>query len=364
MYYEVALILSLILIIILFTLGMTTIIGSKDHFVKKMFGYLLAAFSVFIFSLSISYYPTILTSEVTSLLLPGDFLLMFLFIIITLSIFPIISLNPEWRNVKVLGIILIPSLIFIAFYVLYSQNLIFTTELINQHSISGNIRTIIGNIHHPDVAIRVFLLFLIPLHPLHLFLRRKQLFYNKRRKPTSNYNTYSIFLVILSLVFVSFLIKLPYSLYLVLLSSTIILLIVGIGYRMNTSYLTVFSKNDADINDSSREIYRKVVLRVIDGDGYLDDSLQLQTIANEMGIRKQDIIDAIHSEGYSGFKEFINSIKLGRFKRLAEENHNEQIIVLSELAGFTSKTTFYRIFKDAEGITPTEFMDKLKNKQS
>ncbi len=56
-------------------------------------------------------------------------------------------------------------------------------------------------------------------------------------------------------------------------------------------------------------------------------------------------------------KEYINTLRIKEFKALLsnQENDKYDITSISILAGFKSKATFYRVFKDMEGITPKNY---------
>lgn len=59
--------------------------------------------------------------------------------------------------------------------------------------------------------------------------------------------------------------------------------------------------------------------------------------------------------------EFINTLRVNEFKSLIllEENRKYSLIGIAEKVGFSSKATFYRQFKQREGITPKQYQEQM-----
>ena len=64
------------------------------------------------------------------------------------------------------------------------------------------------------------------------------------------------------------------------------------------------------------------------------------------------------------FYDYINNYRIEEFKKLAElpENASETNLNIAFSAGFNSKTTFNTAFKKFTSQTPTQFRNKLNNK--
>ena len=60
------------------------------------------------------------------------------------------------------------------------------------------------------------------------------------------------------------------------------------------------------------------------------------------------------------FANFINVYRVNEIKnRLSQENLSKYTLkALSEQCGFSSKATFYRVFKNVTGMTPLEYCKK------
>jgi AraC-like DNA-binding protein len=68
----------------------------------------------------------------------------------------------------------------------------------------------------------------------------------------------------------------------------------------------------------------------------------------------------IHSGlGYRNFAAFLNGYRLSHAKALLAnpDRARDTVLAIAHEAGFASLPTFNRVFKDAEGQTPTEFRE-------
>ena len=93
---------------------------------------------------------------------------------------------------------------------------------------------------------------------------------------------------------------------------------------------------------------------------YTDKGYTLKALAGALDKKERQISQAIKSEGFTGFREYINYLRLEHFKQLATEDPNKNIKELMYLCGFTSRTTFYRNFAEKFGISPTQFIENLQ----
>ena len=69
----------------------------------------------------------------------------------------------------------------------------------------------------------------------------------------------------------------------------------------------------------------------------------------------------INSQLHQNFFDFINKYRIEEFKNLAldAEHKHYSILVIAYDAGFNSKASFNRIFKNITGYTPSQY---IKNK--
>lgn len=95
---------------------------------------------------------------------------------------------------------------------------------------------------------------------------------------------------------------------------------------------------------------------------YVVQQYNIEDLAKSINKKEHDISAAIKSQGFTGFREYINSVRLEYFKRLVAENPEKNIKELMFACGFNSRATFYRNFSDRYGISPTKFIENQQNK--
>jgi len=91
---------------------------------------------------------------------------------------------------------------------------------------------------------------------------------------------------------------------------------------------------------------------------YLEPELNIGNVANELNIHAHQLSKLINTQLNKNFFEFVNAYRVEAFKKLATDPRNKHISILGLAmdAGFNSKATFNRIFKNSTGLTPSEFM--------
>ena len=91
---------------------------------------------------------------------------------------------------------------------------------------------------------------------------------------------------------------------------------------------------------------------------FTDTELNLDKTIINLDVSKKDLGVYLSYKGFENFSEFINTLRVNEFKRLVEDEENSKydLISIAFMAGFKSKATFYRVFKQIEGITPKQFL--------
>nr|WP_256489470.1 AraC family transcriptional regulator [Pleionea sp. CnH1-48] len=92
---------------------------------------------------------------------------------------------------------------------------------------------------------------------------------------------------------------------------------------------------------------------------HLDSDLRQATVSERLGISKQELSLAINQQTGDSFNELVNQFRLNEAKRLLE-NKELAIQDVCEGSGFKSRATFNRIFKEKEGVTPSEFRNRME----
>jgi AraC-like DNA-binding protein len=92
---------------------------------------------------------------------------------------------------------------------------------------------------------------------------------------------------------------------------------------------------------------------------YLNPELSLPELADLLEISRNQLSAVINKIHRINFYEFVNRYRVEEVKSLMRDPSNKhlKLISLAYDAGFNSKASFYRIFKQFTNKTPTEFLD-------
>ncbi len=91
---------------------------------------------------------------------------------------------------------------------------------------------------------------------------------------------------------------------------------------------------------------------------YLDCELRYSQIATKLGVSVRSLSAALNEHAKQSFNDFVNAYRVREVKKQILENQagEETILAIALNSGFTSKSSFNRVFKNHTGLTPTEFL--------
>ncbi|MCD4730821.1 MAG: helix-turn-helix domain-containing protein [Bacteroidales bacterium] len=95
---------------------------------------------------------------------------------------------------------------------------------------------------------------------------------------------------------------------------------------------------------------------------YLNPELSLSELANSLNISRNQLSGIINQLHKINFYEFVNQYRIKEVKQLMEDPSNKhlKLISLAYDAGFNSKASFNRIFKQITNMTPSKFISDNK----
>lgn len=96
---------------------------------------------------------------------------------------------------------------------------------------------------------------------------------------------------------------------------------------------------------------------------YCEKELSLTELARHLNTQPNYLSQVINEREGKSFYDFINTLRIEEFKRLAADSDNRKytLIALAEKCGFNSKSTFNRYFKKVTGQSPSEFAVAAQN---
>lgn len=91
---------------------------------------------------------------------------------------------------------------------------------------------------------------------------------------------------------------------------------------------------------------------------FTNQDYSIKELAQALNQKESIVSEAIKSSGYTGFREYICSLRLEHFKHLADTCPEKNIKELMFQCGFTSRSTFYRNFMKKYGVSPLKYLEK------
>lgn len=91
---------------------------------------------------------------------------------------------------------------------------------------------------------------------------------------------------------------------------------------------------------------------------YLDPGLSLKDMADRLHTNTKYLSQVVNHHAGMNFQQFVNKyrIKDAKAKIASKEFNNLTLYGIALQCGFKNKSTFYKVFKEATGITPKEYL--------
>lgn len=107
--------------------------------------------------------------------------------------------------------------------------------------------------------------------------------------------------------------------------------------------------------DALRIRFEKLERHMRQSMSYKDSELTLSTLARQVGLSSHQLSEVINRGANVNFYDYVNSYRVEAVTALLadRENAGRNILDLAFEAGFNSKASFNRIFKNATGISPS-----------
>lgn len=129
--------------------------------------------------------------------------------------------------------------------------------------------------------------------------------------------------------------------------------------KMVTGQLDSFSVHEIDGLKSK-------LLSLLENDKvFLNEELSLTELSDKMGISNKKLSELLNKYLNTSFYDLVNDYRIGEVKRRLDAGDAEKYTMVSIAydSGFQSKASFYRIFKNREGISPTDYRKKMLEKK-
>ncbi len=354
-----------ILDVIIFFLGIVLLLNAKDNHLKFWWGITVAIVGGLLLIHNIRWSIIYLFSSDYATfyeLLNFTEMLQWLIFITAFSLFPIVSLYSGYFTPLRLMIYFLPA----GFIVLISICYIL---------FNGQVTTLIGfysifeNIDQMDVKLRIVVFVVSILFPIfYFFIPLLKNISSVRRKATP---TMTLYITIFTLIIFYYV---AYTLFI----NDFILNTYGIFVAVSCMFFSILyllyedplsSHISLRENDIRKEPYKNISLYealYCQMTSYLEQykpficpNYSIEDLIEALNTRQSLLVEAIKKSGFTGFREYINYLRIEHFKQQAKDNRGKSIKELMNESGFTSRSSFYRLFAAHEQITPKEYIKKM-----
>lgn len=283
------------------------------------------------------------------------------------SIFPIASLKPGWMTLSRIVSLCIPILLIACIACCY--------EFFNGHYTTlKSFAAIRENIHKQDVQVRLVLFVISVITPsvnfLFPYMKR---WIPIRRKQSKAMSIYMICFAIIMSGYIWLMLGtsgLCFNVfgYIVILP---VLFLNGL-YLRNENPLSLPPQPVEELETEEIEAIREievspVVLELSNqmqnfmkhAKPFTNSQYSLQNFLDDLNTNENRLNKALHYDGFSGFRDYVNFYRLQYFKEQAKLQKNLTVKELMFLSGFTSRSSFYRYFANIEKMSPSEYLDML-----
>lgn len=108
-------------------------------------------------------------------------------------------------------------------------------------------------------------------------------------------------------------------------------------------------------------LYEKTAIHLHERQSFTNPDLTRESLALEVGTNRQYLTQAIQEAKSMTFTEYINDFRLEYARHLLCSDMASSVDSIYKQAGFSNKSTFYRLFKQKYNLTPKEIREVAKN---
>lgn len=355
----------------------------------------LLALGMLFFLLIFIWYATFFNNEINILLLWEN-----IYILSLLSIYPLLFLYLEFivskKRPELSSLIrFIPAIVLTLYSVIlylymdaqdkeiYVQQIIYKNKVTNSWGIILYLQQTKRNV---SVFILTVQLFCLTSYALWRIKRYKStIIFLKEATTNNNVKSHYMFLsfIIGSAFFSLFadIVGIPFLNSYPIVMKTMVTISAGIiftigywGYKFNIKEKS-WKRNDYEYNsnqyfrttedkESEEKIQQELIILMENEKIFTQEGLKVNDVAKMLCSNRTYISNIINSRFNTSFTELINDYRVQYAKKILSQPENSEYSLseIRKVSGFSSDSSFYRIFKQKEGITPLEFKKKIQKK--
>ena len=127
-------------------------------------------------------------------------------------------------------------------------------------------------------------------------------------------------------------------------------------------------QQEQEQQEDHKEKYRKLygsIIEIFQKDKvYKDPNFNIRKLADLLDSNTTYVSKAMNIEGSKKFNQLINEYRINDVLNMMKSENARKYTIehIYTQAGFSQQSTFNRIFKEYTGETPSEYLEKLKNR--
>ena len=127
------------------------------------------------------------------------------------------------------------------------------------------------------------------------------------------------------------------------------------NYKYSSSPLT---------NRQELELFSNLLTLVEKDKLYLNPNLKMSELAKSLGTNTRYLSQVVNHQTGENLAKFINRYRVEETKlKMMNRDYNYlTTFAIANMSGFNTKSTFYKSFKEIEGMTPLEYAKRIKDK--
>ena len=150
--------------------------------------------------------------------------------------------------------------------------------------------------------------------------------------------------------------------YVILILNTIYIYWIGyVGFTKSNLLFNVYSLKKPN-TDLQNTLQIKLEQLIKDEKNYVHKNVKISDISLALHISEKELSTFIHETYQLSFSDFLNFHRVEKVKTLlaSSEQNKFTLVAISEKAGFSSKSSFYAVFKKFTGLTPSQYKKTLE----
>ncbi len=132
------------------------------------------------------------------------------------------------------------------------------------------------------------------------------------------------------------------------------------AFSLNVADASPLREEDSRV-ERLQHLYNRIIILFEEEKPFQYPEFNIRTLADKVNSNTSYVSAALNKMGNKKFNQLVNEYRIEQVKILMKENVHYKFTLehIYTNAGFSSQSTFNRIFKEHTGLTPTEYIERL-----